>query len=66
MLVVGLVNGKVDVELDDVVDPLLPQDTSIRDGRMRTQIASRYNFIFTLSSLFTLITYSIMATKKTR
>ena len=37
------------VEFDDVVEALLPQDTSTKDDRMRTQIANRYNLPFTLS-----------------
>ena len=37
------------VEFDDVVVALLPQDTSTKDGRMKTQIANRYNLPFILS-----------------
>ena len=54
MLVVEFVDGNVCVELDDVVVALLLQDAITRNGRMRTQIANRYNLLFILSSLFTI------------
>jgi len=57
-LLVGALTGEeVLVKFDDVVEvlevaALLPQDTSIRDDKMRMQIANKYNFFFMLSHLF--------------
>ena len=49
LLVVVPTEEDVLVKFDDVVEALLPQDTSTKDGRTRTQIANRYNFPFILS-----------------
>ena len=54
LLVVELTDEDVLLNFDDVVEvlevaALLPQDTSIRDDRMRMQITNKYNFLFILS-----------------
>jgi len=51
-LIVALVgeDGLVSFDVGEVLEvaELLPQDTSTKDGRMRTQIANKYNFLFTM------------------
>jgi hypothetical protein len=49
LLVVVPTEEDVLVKFDDVVEELLPQDAKTKDGRMRTQMANRYNLPFILS-----------------
>ena len=53
---VELLNGDDVLKFDDLVEvvPLLPQDTSTKDDRMRTQAANKYNLPFILTPLFTI------------
>jgi len=48
-LVVVPTEEDVLVKFDDVVEELLQQDAKTKDGRMRTQMANRYNLPFILS-----------------
>jgi hypothetical protein len=57
LFVVELVKEDVLVKFDDVVEELFPQDAKTNDGRIRPQIANRYNLSFILSPFLPLITY---------